>query len=71
MDLPNAEFPPPNRRFIDVPQTITDINTENGESNNLRIVCYACSTFSEDLLVVMNSIDKKVLWFHRKANYLI
>lgn len=34
----NAVFPPTNRRFIDVPQTITDINTEYGESNNLRIV---------------------------------
>nr|XP_034333700.1 uncharacterized protein LOC117680578 isoform X1 [Crassostrea gigas]XP_034333701.1 uncharacterized protein LOC117680578 isoform X1 [Crassostrea gigas] len=38
MDSPGAESSPPDRPLIDVPQIITDINTEYGESNELRSV---------------------------------
>eukprot|EP00105_Crassostrea_gigas_P029811 XP_011451866.1 PREDICTED: tripartite motif-containing protein 2 [Crassostrea gigas] len=38
MDFPGAEFSSPDRPFIDVPQIITDINTDYGESNALRSV---------------------------------
>ncbi|XP_065927012.1 E3 ubiquitin-protein ligase TRIM71-like isoform X3 [Magallana gigas] len=38
MDSPGAESSPPDRPLIDVPRIITNINTEYGESNELRIV---------------------------------
>nr|XP_034333712.1 E3 ubiquitin-protein ligase TRIM36-like [Crassostrea gigas] len=38
MDSPGAESSPPDRPLIDVPQIITDINTEYGKSNRLRNV---------------------------------
>eukprot|EP00105_Crassostrea_gigas_P016574 XP_011434010.1 PREDICTED: tripartite motif-containing protein 55-like isoform X2 [Crassostrea gigas] len=38
MDYPGAESSPPDRPLIDVPQIITDINTEYGEPNRLGSV---------------------------------
>eukprot|EP00105_Crassostrea_gigas_P039605 XP_019923753.1 PREDICTED: tripartite motif-containing protein 55 [Crassostrea gigas] len=38
MDSPGAESSPPDRPLIDVPQIITDINTEHGVSNQLLSV---------------------------------
>uniref|UniRef100_K1PU59 Tripartite motif-containing protein 2 n=1 Tax=Magallana gigas TaxID=29159 RepID=K1PU59_MAGGI len=46
MDSPGAESSPPDRPLIDVPQIITDINTEYGESNELLSV----SCLSDDEL---------------------
>ncbi|XP_065927019.1 tripartite motif-containing protein 3-like [Magallana gigas] len=46
MDSPGAESSPPDRPLIDVPRIITDINTEYGESNELRSV----SCLSDDEL---------------------
>nr|XP_034332859.1 protein lin-41-like isoform X1 [Crassostrea gigas]XP_034332860.1 protein lin-41-like isoform X1 [Crassostrea gigas]XP_034332861.1 protein lin-41-like isoform X1 [Crassostrea gigas] len=52
MDSPGAESSPPDRPLIDVPQIITDINTEYGESNRLRSV--ACLSDDE---VWVNGLD--------------
>eukprot|EP00105_Crassostrea_gigas_P002510 XP_011415070.1 PREDICTED: E3 ubiquitin-protein ligase TRIM71 [Crassostrea gigas] len=44
MDSPSDESSPPDKPLIDVPQIITDINTEYGQYNNL----YSVSCLSDD-----------------------